>query len=370
MAVAKANSRTNSKTNSKVASKTKEQYVAYVSTYTQGDAHGIKIYDVDMEKGRFVEKDKVAITNSSYITISHNGKCLYSITDFGVEAYTILDNGSLRMLNVVTINGMRGCYLSTDYTDTFLFVAGYHDGKLTVMRLREDGRVGEITDEVYHKGFGSVADRNFRPHINCARMTHDNKYLLVADQGTDHVNVYRVDMTNGKVSLADVLRSELESAPRHIKISKDGRFIYIVHEWKCFIDVYSYEEQNGQPNFEKIQSIPTVKFDKGNASAASALTFSDDYKYLLSTNAGDNSAVLFSADQETGLLTELFCLPVSGDYPKDASLFPNNKYLVSLNHETNDMTFFRVHPESGTMVMNGAPIKVNVPNCIVFHKLS
>ena len=56
----------------------KEKYVAYVSTYTQGDKNGIKIYDVDVEKGRFVEKDKVEITNSSYVTISHNEKYLYS----------------------------------------------------------------------------------------------------------------------------------------------------------------------------------------------------------------------------------------------------------------------------------------------------
>ena len=76
----------------------KEKYVAYVSTYTRGDKNGIKIYDVDMEKGRFIEKDKVEITNSSYVTISHNGKILYSITDFGVEAYVILEDGSLEFL--------------------------------------------------------------------------------------------------------------------------------------------------------------------------------------------------------------------------------------------------------------------------------
>lgn len=369
MAAAKANSRTGSKANPKSNSKVEEKYVAYVSTYTQGDKHGIKIYDVDMEKGRFIEKDKVEITNSSYVTISHNGKYLYSITDFGVEAYEILKNGSLKMINLASINGMRGCYLSTDYTDSFLFVAGYHDGKLTVLRLKEDGSVGEITDEIFHKGLGSVAERNFRPHINCARMTHDNKYLLVADQGMDHVNVYRFDSVNGKVILADVIRSALESAPRHIKISKDGRFIYIVHEWKCFIDVYSYEEKGGQPVFEKIQTVPTIQQVPGSSNAASALTFSDDYKYLLSTNAGDNSATLYSVDQETGLLNNIFCLPVSGEYPKDASLFPNNKFLVSLNHESNDMTFFHIHPEDGTMIMNGAPISVDVPNCIVFHKL-
>ena len=58
-----------------------EEYVAYVSTYTRGDGHGIRVYDVDMEKGRFIEKDKVEITNSSYLTLSHNGKFLYSITE-------------------------------------------------------------------------------------------------------------------------------------------------------------------------------------------------------------------------------------------------------------------------------------------------
>jgi len=42
----------------------KEKYVAYVSTYTSGNKSkfGIKIYDVDMEKGRFSEKDQVERT--------------------------------------------------------------------------------------------------------------------------------------------------------------------------------------------------------------------------------------------------------------------------------------------------------------------
>ena len=79
--------------------KAKEKYVAYVSTYTHGDSHGIKIYDVDMEKGRFLQKSEVEITNSSYVTISKSGKFLYSITDFGVEAYSILKDGNLEFIN-------------------------------------------------------------------------------------------------------------------------------------------------------------------------------------------------------------------------------------------------------------------------------
>ena len=314
----------------------KGKYVAYISSYTQGDSHGIRIYDVDMKNGRFKEKDKVEITNSSYLTISHNGKFLYSITDFGVEAYTIQPDGDLELINFAPINGMRGCYVSTDYTDQYLFVAGYHDGKLTVLRLKEDG---------------------------------DNKYLLVADQGMDHVNVYRFDVEKGKVKLEDIIRSEMESAPRHIKISEDGKYIYILHELKCYIDVYEYADNNNDPTFEKIQTVELIKLTRGNTNSASAFSFSLDYNYLLSSIAGDNSVIVFDVDKKTGLLKKNFLLPISGEYPKDAEFFPDNKFLVSLNHESNTMTFFHIDLEHGTMIMNGPAMKVNMPNCIVFHKL-
>ena len=347
----------------------RKKYVAYVSTYTMGDHHGIKIYDVDVKNGRFTEKDQVEITNSSYVTISHDEEFLYSITDFGVESYRIEDDGSLEFMNHASINGMRGCYLSTDYDEKFLFVAGYHDGKITVLRLLGDGSVGEITDEIYLKGMGTVAERNFRPHASCVKMTRDNHYLMAADIGMDHVDVYRVNHETGKLKLVDVLRSELDSAPRHIKMTKDGKFVYVVHEIKNYIDVYSYKEEDNNPYFTKIQNISTLNDYHAGMSAASALNFSSDEKYIISSNAGDNSVVAYEIDHKTGMLKKLFCLPVSGDYPKDVALFPDNKHLVSLNHESGTMTFFTTDMEKGTIVMNGKEIKIESPNCIIFHAL-
>lgn len=351
----------------------KDKYVAYVSSYTSGNKTnmGISIYDVDVANGRMSKKDQVEITNSSYITISHNRKFLYSITDFGVESYEILPDGLLRVINNASINGMRGCYLSTDYDDKYLFVAGYHDAKVTVLRLREDGSVGDITDELFHKGLGSIAERNFRPHINCVKMTRDNKFLLAADLGMDHVVVYEFNHITGKLRQIDVIHSEQESAPRHMKFSKDGKFLYIVHELKNYIDVYSYEQdKNGMPVFEKIQSISTLNDYHASVTSASAINWSDDFKFMVSSNAGDNSVVLYSADSKTGFLTKILCLPVSGDYPKDTALFPDNKHLVSLNHESDTMTFFNVNVDNHTIVMNGPEIKVDQPNCIVFYKLT
>ena len=348
-----------------------EKYVAYVSTYTVGkvDKYGIRIYDVDLENGRLTEKNQVRITNSSYITISHNKKFLYSITDFGVESYRILPSGDLEVINASSINGMRGCYLSTDYEDRFLFVGGYHDGKITVLRLREDGGTGEITEEIYHKGLGSIAERNFRPHVNCVKMTRDNRYLCAADLGLDHVNVYRLNHKTGRLRHIDMIRSEQESAPRHLKFSPDGSLLYIVHELKNCIDVYGYREANNNPEFEKLQTISTLNDYHATGSAASALNFSTDYHYMVSSNAGDNSVVVYRINHESGLLEKIFCLPISGDYPKDAALFPDNRHLVSLNHESDTLTFFNVDMEKGLLVMNGRELPVAKPNCIIFHQL-
>ena len=348
-----------------------KKYVAYVSTYTkEDDKNGIKIFDVDMKNGRLVLKDEVAITNASYITLSHSRKFLYAITDFGVECYHILKDGRLEFINKAHINGMRGCYLSTDYEDKLLFCAGYHDGKITVLRVNPDtGEVGEITEEVFHKGLGSIAERSFRPHISCVKMTNDNKYLCAADLGIDYINIYRIDHERGTLRQVDIIRCDLESAPRHLKFTNDGRFMYVISELKNCIDAYEYHEENGQPFFDLIQTIPTSENYDVKGVAASTLNISMDGKYIIASNAGENTVSLYEIDQEQGMLSMLFCLPISGEYPKDAVLFPDNKHLVSLNHESNTMTFFNVDYENNCIVMNGKEIEIKEGNRLLFYEL-
>ena len=346
-------------------------YVAYVSAYTstQKSNVGIRIYDVDMENGILQEKDQVEITNSSYMTISHDRRFLYSITDLGVETYRIGPDGGLIPMGLVSINGMRGSYLSTDYTNRFLFVSGYHDGKITVLAINEDGSVGQITDEIYHRGVGTAAERNYRPHVQCVKMTRDNRFLCAADLGLDNVVVYRFDPRRGKLRQTDIIHCESGSAPRHVKFSQGGRFMYVVTEAKNTVEVYSYRIEDDLPVFEHIQSVPTINDYHATDSASSALNLSYDFHYLISSTAGNNSVVIYRIGEKDGLLEKILCLPISGDYPKDCSLFPDNRHLVSLNQDSNTMTFFRTDLERGLLFMSSPAIKIEQPNCIIFHEL-
>ena len=110
-----------------------KKYVAYVGTYTYGTSKGIQVYDVDVENGKLIERSEVNVSNASHTAVSKNGKYLYSIEDEGVAVFKRDENGDLVRINSVGIDGMRGCFLATDVDGRYLYVAGYHDGKVTVV---------------------------------------------------------------------------------------------------------------------------------------------------------------------------------------------------------------------------------------------
>ena len=344
-----------------------KKYVAYVGSYTHGSSRqGIHVYDVDVENGTLTERSSVEVSNASHMAVSKNGKYLYSIEDEGVAVFERDKNGDLSRINSVNIDGMRGCFLSTDVDGKYLYVAGYHDGKVTVVHTHKDGRLGSLMDGVFHTGLGSVAERNFRPHVNCVRPTPDNKYLCAVDNGIDQVKIYRVNKLRNKLELVDILRCPRESGPRIIRFSDDGKFAYILFELSNEIRAYKYDGSGKVPAFELIQTIETsAKKDVHDThNAASGLSLANDGKHLFCTTAGEDTVSMFERDEETGMLTRKFTLPISGEYPKDLVLLPDDKHLVLANHASNTLTTFTVDYEKNIIVMNGKPIKITEPNCI------
>lgn len=349
------------------------KYMAYVGSYSYtGKAKGITVFDVDVEKGVFIERCEVEVNNSSYVIASRDGKTLYSIADEGVVAFRILENGSLSRLNSATINGLRGCHLATEPEGKYLFVSGFHDGKTTVMRLGKDGKVGAIADDVFNKGLGSVAERNFRPHVTCTRRTPDKKYVMSADAGMDQVKIFRFDDRKGKLQQVDAIRCDLESGPRRFLFSSDCRFIYLMYEQKNVVDVYTYEtnDQAPVPVIEKIQTISTMGSNSKNINAACSMRFSPDEKHLFVGNAGEETISIYNRDSETGMLEQLCCLPVSGEYPKDIAVFPDDRHVASINHQSSSITFFRLDYEKKLMIMSSREIRCNEPNSCVIVKVA
>ncbi|MDD3339239.1 MAG: lactonase family protein [Lachnospiraceae bacterium] len=346
-----------------------KKYVAYVGTYTHGSSKGINIYDVDVKEGTLTFRKEVQVNNSSYVTKSFNDKYLYSIADEGVEVFKILPDGDLTPINQVDIDGMRGCHMSTDSTGRYLFVAGYHDGKVTVVHTRRDGSLGSVMDGVFHKGTGTVAERTFRPHVCCVRPTPDNKYLCAVDSGIDQVKIYRINEEKDRLDEAEILRFERDSGPRIIRFSKSGKFAYVLCELTNSIEVYSYDGTGKTPKFEKIQEVSTLSDAEDVHDAAEGMRLSPDQRFLFCSTAGDNSVGLFKINPDNGLLEHRFTLPISGEYPKDMGVFPDGEHIAVVNNGSNTITTFTVDYKNNLLIMKGKPQKLETPNSILIMEV-
>ncbi len=346
-----------------------EKYVAYVGTYTHEHSVGIHIFDLDVERGTMKKRKVVNIMNPSDLLVSDDKKYLYSITDDGVKAYKVLSDGDLEPMNEQWIGGMRGCYLDVDEKNRFVFVGGYHDGRVSMLHLNADGSVGKIADGIFHKGVGrSAADRSSRPHVNCVKVTPDQKYLCAVDGGLDHVKVYQINYRSGKLKLADIIHCDLESAPKMIRFSKDGKNAYVLNELENSVDVYNYYVDERGPEFERIQKVQTKEKKDDNCSSQN-MEFSPDGRYLYCANAGTTEMAVFEREEGTGRLSLLSNIPISGDFPKALAILPGNHHFVTLNHESNEICTYKMDYTRGYALMDGRPIKIDKPNCIYILRL-
>ena len=347
-----------------------DRYVAYVGTYTHQNSVGIHIYDVDVPNGTMSERKVVPINNPSDLIVSKNHKFLYSIADEGVKAFRILPDGDLEAMNQQWIGGMRGCYVEVDRENRYLFVGGHHDGRVSMMHLNRDGSIGRVADGVFHIGMGrSIAQRNFIPHVDCVKLTPDQKFLCAIDNGLDQMKVYRVNYERGKLEVIDIIRGQIESAPRMIRFSRNGKFAYIMYELFNMIEVYKYDVVNDEPVFEKIQTVSTMPGKYDEICAASGMEVSESGKYLFCSNAGVNSVTCFEIDETTGLLECQFSTKVNSDYPKVLGIFPDEKHYMTLNNNSDDIYFYEIHYDEKYSLVKGKGIRVDKPNCIYILKL-
>ena len=112
--------------------------------------------------------------------------------------------------------------------------------------------------------------------------------------------------------------------------------------------VYSYDGSGKNPEFQLLQSITTLGKEDSNDAPITQLPvclFLRTVNIFFCTTAGENTETMYAVDQETGLLTKKFTLPISGDYPKDLMIFPDNKHIAVANHASNSITVFTVDYE-------------------------
>jgi 6-phosphogluconolactonase len=378
-----------------------DEYFVYFGTYT---GFGYIGYDMlphgeSTSKGiyfsRFrpatgeVSKPELAaeIVNPAFLAVHPNGRVLYVLTEdplslgpnFDHESFVTafaIDpaTGKLHLLNSVPTGGSSTCYLSIDKTGRYVLMANFGSSTVSVLRIRDDGSLGEETGFMKHLGHGKDPLVQSKPHPHSVDVSPDNRYAIVSDLGIDKVFIYQFDAATGRLSPenAPFVESTAGGGPRHFTFDPTGRFGYSLSEMSGMISAFAWDSSAG--TLTRLQDTNTLANDFIGFNDSAEIQVHPNGKFLYESNRrgrgpnlpGPDSIGVFAIDPVKGKLSEVEQEPTVGHTPRSFAIDPTGAYLFEAGQASGSVTLFRINAETGKLSPTSTQLKIDVPVCIVF----
>lgn len=321
--------------------------------YTSHDSKGI--YTANVEKNendiKLVDvKNIVEIDRPTYFQLV--GDLLFTIIQnggqSGIATYRIKD-GKAKQLDTYFHEGAAPCYISVDSQKHLVFTANYHLATINVFSYDENGKLTFITNDT-HEGHGPRAEQDqAHPHFFDETPAGN---LVSCDLGIDAVDFYKLDGDK----LKHLARYQMENGfgTRHLVFSPDGKTMYIVGELSSQVNVARLNENTWK--FEDVATYKTIPDDFSDHNGAAAIRISKDGKFIYISNRGHDSITVFKV-LDDGKLELVQRISVFGSFPRDFNWDKDEKYLVVANQNTNNATLYHRNSETGNLT----PIQKDIP---------
>lgn len=344
------------------------EYYLFVGTYTGEGSEGIYLFRFDSNEGLLTPADTVSgISNPSYLTLSPDHSFLYAVNeeadsaDATVSAFSFdKESGELSFLNRQSSRGGAPCYVSTDQNGEAVFVGNYLGGSLAMFPVNEEGSLREAETAIVHEGSSVNENRQESPHVHCTILSPDNNFLFATDLGTDQITGYAFNSEQVALESRPSITYETETGagPRHLTFHPNGTFAYLINELKGTVDALAYDGES----LEKLQTISTLPDNYEGAVSGADIHVSPDGKFLYASNREDlNNIVIFSIDEETGMLTNVGQQSSGGVHPRNFMIDPTGIFLLAANRHTDNIVVFRRDMETGMITPTGHEVEVSQP---------
>lgn len=369
------------------------KYVHHSKTWGVGDSHskGIYVSRFHAATGEVSEPELAAeVVNPSFLTISPNHRFLYAVSEDPLSLGPPLDHssyvsafaidsatGKLRLLNTAPASGTSTCYISIDKTGKFVMMANFGSGSVSVVRVKEDGSLGELTAFIQNVGGSVDPSIQTAPHPHWIGVSPDNRYVVVSDLGMDKVQIFRFDAETGKLSPPDPPFATVYpgGGPRHFAFHPTAKFGYQLSEMSGTVDVYAWDSTKGA--LTEVQRAQTVPHDFFGGNHSGELEIHPSGKFLYESNRrtqsefvrGPESIGVFAIDQKDGTLTPVEQVDSGGIMPRNFKIDPTGAYLFSANQLTNNIVVLKIDSTTGRLTRTGKELKVDTPVCIQFARV-
>jgi 6-phosphogluconolactonase len=344
-------------------------YFLYVGTYEKG----IYGYRFNADTGALDPMGVVAkIASPSFLASDREYRHLYAVSeaeqgDGAVASFAVnRETGALTAINSLSSAGTSPCHLAVDHTGKLLMAANYGSGSVPVFPVGADGKLGEMSKLLTAEGSSVNHERQQGPHAHQTVISADNKFLYVPDLGLDRIRIYRLDPAALKVTPNDppFAKEEAGYGPRHMVLSPDGKFVYVVNELKSFVTVFSRNASTGA--LEAIQKAPTLPEGYSGENAPAEILIDRAGKHIYASNRGAGSIAVLSIDSATGKLTQVQVADVGGSTPRGVEIDPSGKLLFAGDQKGNRFVTFKIDAASGKLTLTGQSYELPTPVAFYF----
>jgi 6-phosphogluconolactonase len=276
------------------------------------------------------------------------------------EAYTYAIDKKTGALKLVGKGPLAESYpyISIDATGRYLFGASYGANQIGVNPIGKDGKVGAPLQVI-------PTARN----AHSIRIDNTNHYVFVPHLGTDQIFQFVFDKKTGKLTpnTPPVLQMKQGTGPRHIIVSKDNKFVYLLNELTAAVTTLALDGKTG--TLKEVDSAsalpPDTKLGPGqprgavgapgapqrntdNDIWASDLHLTPSGKFLYAAERTSSTLGGFKVDAGTGKLSYFGSTPTEKQ-PRGFAIDPSGKYMVVSGEKSDTISSYAIDAESGAL---------------------
>jgi len=296
---------------------------------------------------------------------------LYAVNELeqtgAVSAFTIdRATGALTRLNEQPSEGGAPCYVSVDRSGSVVLVANYAGGSIALLPIHANGSLGPAAQVIQHTGKGPNAERQEGPHAHCILPDPSNRFALAADLGADRVFLYSLDL-DGK-SLRHVEGGDAVmrpgAGPRHIAFHPTLPLVFVANELDSTVATLRFDSTRG--TLSPHGTVSTLPAGWSGTNYPADIHVAPNGRTLYVSNRGHNSIAVFSVAESTGALALDQVVSTEGDWPRNFSLDPTERWLLVANQRSNSVVVLGRDPENGRLTPTRQRIAIPSPVCLRF----
>jgi 6-phosphogluconolactonase len=253
-------------------------------------------------------------------------------------------------------------YIAVDRTGRYLLGASYSGHKISVNAIDPEGRISEPI-QVIHTAVNAhaiITDRT-------------NRYVFAPHLGTDQIFQFHFDARTGKLTenKPPSVQMRRGTGPRHIIVSGDNRFAYLLNELTGTVTTLSLDRQGLLSPVDEASILPPDSklrpgAPRGAAAAgggprdvskdiwASDLHLTPDGRHLYAAERTSSTIGAFSVEADSGHLCYLGSTPTEKQQ-RGFRIDPQGRFLVASGELSDTLSVYAIAADGALRLLQRCP---------------